>query len=182
MERMRLPTSGQPAANPAPARDPGPALEGVDLEAARNPSRAPNLGTSGVRQAPRPRLERTESLAPITGEPVMTPGGLSVSEVDNPNFIEGVPIAQAEAKGAELVKKPKRPKCAGGVRRIPPCAWKVEQRGGYCINEQGVVTTQQGVTGVEIPATIMGRVVPYTVSARDPGCDPVSEAPESPPR
>ncbi len=152
-----------------------PALGGLDLESARNPfpESSPDPTPS------RPRLERTESLAPIQSEAGVTSGGLRVSGVDNKDFIEAVPMSAGEAKGAQLVK-PAQPKCRLRVRQIPPCAWKVERRGGYCINERGVVTTQEGVTSVEIPATKNGVIVPYLKGGDHSACDPIVEAPETP--
>lgn len=158
-----------------------PALGGLDLESAKNPLPEAAPRASQGQTPARPRFQRTESLTPIAGDAGVTANGLRVSGVDNPDFIEAVPISQAEAAGQPLVKKT-RPKCALRVRQIPPCNWKVERRGGYCINERGVVTTQEGVTGVEIPATKNGVIVPYEPGGDHSACDPLPETPETPPR
>ena len=157
------------------------ALGGLDLESAKNPLPEGSLRASRTQEPLRPRFQRTESLAPISEEAGVTASGLRVSGVDNPDFIEATPISAAEAAGAKLVK-PKRPKCELKVRQIPPCAWKVERRGGYCIDDRGVVTTQQGVTSVEIPATKNGAIVPYLQGPDHTVCEPVADIPETPPR
>lgn len=114
-----------------------------------------------------PHLRRVANLAGITAPAEGVGERLQALAVENKRVIEARPLAPGE--------KPlpvKRPKCAPGAYRLPPCAWKVEGRGGACINEQGVVTTQEGPSGKELPALKQGRVIPYAYSAEGLGCEP----------
>lgn len=114
-----------------------------------------------------PHLRRVANLAGITAPAEGVGERLQAMAVDNKRVIEARPLAPGE--------KPlpvKRPKCAPGAYRLSPCSWKVEARGVACINDQGVVTTQEGPSGKELPALKQGRVIPYAYSAEGLGCEP----------
>ena len=124
-----------------------------------------------------PRLRKMSPLAPISEEAEGTASGLHVSQVNNPSRIEGRPMSQAEAAQAKSLVKHARSACTPRNRIIPPCSWQVEQRGNWCINAQRVVVRQEGVTGVEIPATQNGVIVPYQRGVRGDACDSAGPTP-----
>lgn len=120
----------------------------------------------------RPRLKPTPYLASISQVRGIGEDGLRMSQIDNPHFIEGRLASPAEAAKLPLIARKSRSKCAGATRRIPPCSWKVEQRGNACLDDLGVVRTQEGATGVDIPPTINGRQTVYIYEPNAGDCVP----------